>query len=846
MKRIAILLALWLGTILGGVHAATPDEVATKFFKGHPNEIDVEEQDGRILFANRQVGLEFRKTGVGFELVRMYGIEEEQDFLSAPKEGEPRNLFEIRMALDPKHVGKDDRGTTQAAGMSTLERMAEMGHAFVIGSQSGKSLTWRLEKGEKESTLHLEWKGMDAQSKDGTKDENVLDAEVMVTLRAGDPLSRWRIAVRNRSARYGIERVRLPILSLAPIGEARKNVFIYPKWRGGYIEDPFNAPVGFGEGYHKEGAFYPYYVNMQFWALYNQETNRGVYLGTQDPSPHMTHILLENTPADIAWSVGHFPPNMSFANEDFVLPYDCVVGPFRGDWYDACQIYRKWALKQSWCQKGPLSTRSDIPKWYKESPLIFYTNLSDSATGTHSFKDNLPIAADNFREWLKWAGLKLPANWYGGKDYRPDLTGYDVPFLGSRTQTAFTKGRWSGLLPVDNRHDGNYPKIPAMDGFSQECKRLKDEGGMVCPYVATQLYDQGPAENAPYAAEAKPNIIRDSYGAICTWPGEPPWAPCSWTPWWRERLKETCVTMLQRENIGGFYLDVMHGMSLPCFWTPHGHTAAGGDSMTKGMHELCGYVRDAVKAKDPEAIITGEDSAENMIDAIDGALYQRTLRPENKVPLFGTVYNDYIPRYGLDLSVGLGKDFYIECGSLFSEGAQVGRLRLKPRDYNISFQDPDHREMIDFLGGVVGYYKQDTAKKFLVYGQLRRPVVFSKPAPMPSLDYGSYDKGLTDIGASLKVIGNPQFPALMNGVFRSTDGELGVFVVNVSDAEIPFEADLDLAAYGIPPNARVTVDIIAPDSSIQKGSGSVQGAIQIKGSLPGHQITLFRIRITRS
>ncbi len=665
------LVCLCVGVICASAQGAASD-ASTRFFKTHPNAFDAVEQGDRILFANRQVGLEFRKSATGFELMRLYGIAEDQDFLTAAADGKPRDLYEIWMALDPKFVGKDDRGSTRQVKIGAiLNRMEEMGKAFAIGSQSGKTVSWSCERSDQQSVLRLAWKGIDAQNQKG-----VLDAEVTITLRDGDPLSYWRIAVRNRSPRFGIARVRLPILSLAQIGETKKNVFIFPKWRGGYIEDPFNAPAGLGENYHKVGAYYPYYTNMQFWALYNRETSKGLYVATQDPGPSMTHVAVNNTPTEIAWSISHFPSNISFITEDFALPYDCVVGPFRGDWYDAAQIYRAWAIKQSWCGKGPLASRKDIPTWYKEAPLFFYSMTNDSATGTHSHEENLQLAAEHFKEWLKWAGLRLPMNLYSWHVYDPALTVSSMPFQLRRPTNA---PRWAGLHAT-YEPSGNYPRIPALPELSRACKSLRDAGGMVCPYVCLQLFDQGPTENAPFTTEAKPHMSRDMYGAMQTYPGMDTWLPCVAEGWWQKRLADECVALLDRENVGGVYLDVMRGTGLPCFWTPHGHPASGGRTMTDGMHALSGAIRDAMKAKDPEAITTGEDSTENMIDVIDGVLYQRTLRPENKVPLFGVVYNDYIPRYGLELSVSRPKDFFIECSSLFVEGAQIGRLRLRPRD----------------------------------------------------------------------------------------------------------------------------------------------------------------------
>jgi hypothetical protein len=836
------LAAVCLCVIVGGAWAAEPGDAATRFFKNHPNAIDAEEQDGSILFANRQIGLEFRKSGAGFELARLYGIVEDQDYLTAPKAGAPRNLFEIRMALDPNEVGKDERGTVQTLGMRILEEQAKLADAFWIGSQSAKSVFWKLEKGEKQSALRLQWKGMDVR-----ENKAALGVEVSITLREGDPFSYWRIAIHNESVKYGIERARLPIVPLAPVGEAKKDVFIYPKWRGGYAEDPFNAPRGFGEDFHTVGAYYPYYVNMQFWALYNRETGKGIYLGTHDPTPCMTHFLVDNTPTEISWSVSHFPPNMMFGAEDFNLPYDCVVGPFRGDWYDACQIYREWALKQTWCRKGPMATRNDIPKWYKETPLFFYAMVADSATGTHSDEENMLLAAEDFRAWLKWAGVRMPVNWYGWEKHTPGVSEFDTPFSGRRPRliTSNVK-RWAGLYADHCAYSGNYPGVAAMDKFSALCADLRRAGGMVCPYICLQLFNQGPLENAPYAAEGKLNAVHGMYGALQVYPGYPQWVPCVCTPWWQNRMVDECVTLRERENVGGYYLDVMHGFGMmPCFWIAHGHAAGGGSTMTLGMHKISEMTRDAVQAKDPELMTTGEDSTENMIDVVDGILYQRTLRPENKAPLFGVVYQDYIRRYGCYVSVGPGDSFFIECASFFVEGAQFGRLALRPRPGVLFFDNPAHKEMIDFLGRVVGYYKQDTAKKFLVYGRLLRPLEFSAPSPLPMLTYKDPEPGLvsTDTGAALGHGAGLQFPSLMSGVFRCADGELGVFIVNAGAKSVEFNAELDPARYEVPAGTALDVDSIAPDGAAKNVLEGAKGNVPLNGTLPAHGMTMFRLKL---
>jgi hypothetical protein len=40
------------------------------------------------------------------------------------------------------------------------------------------------------------------------------------------------------------------------------------------------------------------------------------------------------------------------------MPYDVVLGPIKGDWYDAAKLYRQWALQQKWCAAGSLQQRA--------------------------------------------------------------------------------------------------------------------------------------------------------------------------------------------------------------------------------------------------------------------------------------------------------------------------------------------------------------------------------------------------------------------------------------------------------------------------------------------------------
>jgi len=786
---------------------------ATQFFNEHPNPVDFEQQGDRLLLANRVVGLEFCQSDHGFRLLRIYGIKDGQDFLAAGQAD--ADIFKIVTCLDPARVYQHKPGrniispyaTRAGAWYEIMDQMAgEERHQ--ISSLSASATSFGRTGDDSETTLHLEWKQIELPQ---DREKAKMDVEVTITIKADDPLSYWRFRVKNPSTWVGIYKVQFPELNLAPIQEAADNVFIWPDGRGAMADDPFKKLPGVIEG------LYPDHIGMQFMALYNKRTGIGMYLGTFDPTPNLMEIRVERDSSGIWWRPSHFPPNITFANEDFSLPYDCVVGPFRGDWYDACQIYRKWAVKQSWCSKGPLAMRQDIPKWFKEAPL----HLTADAGARD---DSLAGIRDHYLKFLKWTGVPLPCALYAWKSYKPDLTIYQAPYCYYRRGL----GR-SGI--VENIHDGNYPKLPALPSLGETCRLLKEAGGMMAPYVCLQIYDQGPYENAPYAQEARHHVSRDLFANILGAGWETSWRPCVWSQWWKDRLKETCITMMQKEHVMGFYLDTMSGCAVPCYWTPHGHTAGGGSMATAGMHQLSGYIRDAVKAVNPEAVTFGENSGENMIDVIDGKLYPDTLTPQSGPPLFAAVYKDYITRHGIQVNAHEGDRFFMESAVLFAEGAQIGRLYLNAGSRSLYPDDPKQRQMVDFLGRMVGYYKQDVTKKFLCYGQLMRPLHFRQPDPMPMVSY-EYWRGKVEL------------PAILSGVFLSA-GELGVFVLNVSDQEISFVSDLDLSRYDLSADTAYEVEMVTPEGMVSLYRDQAKGKVILEGNMPGRYLRMFRVRSAR-
>ncbi len=524
-----------------------------------------------------------------------------------------------------------------------------------------------------------------------------------------------------------------PVLTLVPIGEGSKtNHFTIPRVRGIVANDPFNAQRGFGTESHR-GNPWPGGLNMQFHSLYD-DAGTGLYLATYDGQGYRKMFYVDQNPDRqmMTYKVAHFPANMGYPAENYSMTYDVCIGPFKGDWYDACQIYRQWGIQQKWCRQGPLRTRKDMPKWYKECPLVLKTQSPYGDRSVTAMRDRMLAV-------LKLIEMDLPIDWYMWQQFFPDKS------FSSR-EGCEDKVPDSAPFHDDNVHDGIYPLMPSIDSFSSACKELFEAGGRVKAFVPAKLYDPGMNENAPFAAQAKPNAVRDLQGKVFIGWHQYLWKMCYNTPWWQNRLKDEVVALFKNENVHGVYFDTFYGGTMDdwhasryqCFSTEHSHSHGGGNYAYLGACKHSQVVRGAMKQVDPQAVMTGENPSETAIDLLDGFLLYWPVRAE-MAPLLATVYGDYICRSSVFL-IPDSDGFYLQAAAMFTEGGQMGRLRFQ-FNYDNWMKDFDagspYTDKMKFLRKLCHYWKPQAAGRFLAYGQLLRPIKFTKPDLMPVFSYSA-------------------------------------------------------------------------------------------------------------
>ncbi len=722
--------------------------VNTPFSASNNEGVLFQEKGTYAFFANHYIGMEFSTAGQKLLMSRLYGFEQNQDFIS-PKTSLSLNLWTLILRKDG---GRDKK----EVALSSLDDAATS--LSIIGSKAG------------ERTLILNWKGLSINN-----EKNIIDVDVKITLKANDPNSLWRINVNNRSKDYGLWNVYFPVLKLVPIGtNAEDNYFVVGKSRGVLVKDPFrsNPKRAFGFA-SKGGVTWPGGLNMQFQALYNADRN-GLYIATHDGGGYKKKFYFFPDPKNLAmeYKIGHFPPNMGFPAEDYHMSYDVVVRPFIGDWYDAAQIYRSWALKQSWCKNGNLKTRQDIPQWFKETPIMLKVTSKKGSRDLSRLKKRII-------DFIDFIDIDLPVNWYTWKKYMPGKTAFNS--IKAKLQM-FKRP----TNPVSNIHDGNYPELPALSGFQSVCDDISKVGGHVLPYMCARIFDPGIDENSPFAKDAKPNSMKSLDGDITYANGGLTWKMCYHSKWWQDRLKETVSELMNKEHASGIYFDAFYGGYVQCFDTNHGHTHGGGNSPYIGAKKIATVIRKTMKNIDKESVMTGESPSETAIDLLDGFLYRWTTWPD-MLPLFATVYGDYIPRYGMEINPK-SDGFYIQSAVLFLEGAIMGRLSLHGDDLLKDFDNGSvYTEEMKFLRKLARYRSTEMGKKYLAYGQLLRPLSTLKMNPDLSVSYKESNQRYKN--------GEITSKALQSGVFKAKDGSIGIFVVNVSVTPVSFSFNLNSDEY---------------------------------------------------
>ncbi len=435
--------------------------------------------------------------------------------------------------------------------------------------------------------------------------------------------------------------------------------------------------------------FYPAKQGLQMSAILSDSA--GVLLRTNDTVGHVKSFgFLNNSDNEISMAVRHCMP---YDSRTWNASYQTMIGLCGNSWEDAAEVYRNWAINQSWSDTL-LINRKAVPENYHKTPLVISSELY--------LEDNIY----NLRVRLKcWAGkyktniIYRPIGWekYGdwvGIDYLPtknsdskfEVLNSELKKVGIITAGFIESFHWTKYIEGNIKISENLEKYFNDNNGNELCRTQINESLYV--YVHKVRTDNFLCRGTSRGQNLLPDVA--------------------------DGLFERGVTTIHNDA------DQFMCGNGPCYNTLHGHPVPYGRWETDTMIKTYKEIIKKAKTKNIENFsLTKEWPCEiyNMIlSGYQARNWKIVSSEKNQIPLFVYVYHDYIPTiYGL-CDANTSKDVE-QCASIIY--GQMNSIAF----WNSTVQEPKSTDSV-----LIDYYESmnDThAKDYLMYGRLLKSIVSS-------------------------------------------------------------------------------------------------------------------------
>ncbi len=591
-----------------------------------------------------------------------------------------------------------------------------------------------------------------------------LNAEVTVRTSNEDPASRWSIEVDNNSGLL-ITDVQFPfvIVRYHLDGQTGTEALLRPYSVGQLQRAPEPAqmhpdsPVAWqflpenGDSGH-----YPGLTFAQFLAYYNDRA--GVYMACDDTAGSIKLIKTVHRGKGIRLGVAHVGDWPSHGSR--ALGYHVVLRTFKGDWYDAAELYRQWSLQQAWA-RAPLHKRPTVPRWLLDSPphLVFRIQGEIDAgpaplnTQFVPYPRIIPLA-EKAAKHLNAPVVPIIMAWERpGPWVYPDCFS---PAGGDQSLREFTSAARTRDWHVGTYCNGTrWVTAHYWTGYDGRTYFEDHDGNAsVCRTVDGRRW-----------AESWDRLWRPSY-ACCA--AAPP----------TQQIAERFVQHLLDDGLDWIqFLDQNVGCcTFPCFSTAHGHSPAPGRWMTSAMEELLSKLRAAADKTGRQVVLSVENAPNEYFMSRFDICDVRVAPPgytryePDFVPLWNFLYHEFTLIQG---SFGYGPDpYYTSTRNAYNfvTGAipasiltGTGQLLNREGDPWAAWEPPMGNEDDTWeVFRTTTALRCGKAHDFLVYGRMERPA---------NID------GIVTKSWLYKEREN-RIPAVFHSAWSSPNGRFGIVLAN--------------------------------------------------------------------
>ena len=632
-------------------------------------------------------------------------------------------------------------------------------------------------------------------------------------LPAGGDDARFAAHVVNGSASIGMRLLEYPIIAgvqrLQPV--TGTDWALQPAAMGYLYEDPW---VNLASEVKKRKYPDAYDGAAVQLSAYYRDGAGGFAMEARDGLGSAKNLSFYKDPAngDIRWSVETLAWDES-AGLGFDPGYAVYISALvRGDWEEAADRYRSWAVAQPWAGLGRVADRPDaeVPRWLYDTVLAttfgVSINLDQSSwfSALHDWVGGPLFHISGF--W--WPGGTAASEWYGGYN---DWS--DGRVNAANLNTVASKGdRWAPFL------------------FDLHFARGATEWGAPAPAPPSDPV-------APWQPhEMIPDPERDPWAYICPATG-------AWQAFHGWRNLELYGNWPYDAN----YYDIGAGLGrVRCDTTAHGHPAGSGRWMIEGYRAMLNARRGELHQTAGKRIAAGtellselylrefdfyqaraEASVMSMLEGDEHRLGEKT-GWKIKVPLFAYLYHDLGP-VRLDGNLKAASQFgeiywwiaarVVAWGGLPELNYELSALEKFPgmnvtftwyETYKDTFHVIDTSPYLSVAArgtylGKLGRARTGFARPYLAYGRMTRAPRLVAGPPSIAVDWKLYNtfNRATDTstgierGAEFYETGNLLIDPVVRSGWDDAGRGLGLFFVNVQASSTSVTVEVDPSRHDV-------------------------------------------------
>ena len=484
-------------------------------------------------------------------------------------------------------------------------------------------------------------------------------------------------------------------------------------------------------------------------------------MASYDGNMYSKRFMFNGNGETLKIHIRNYPSKMLTPAISYTVPYEFKIGIYHGDWMDAADIYKQWAKKQVWCQRGPLYKRQDLPDALYKVDLtmhaVYRTELSK------------PIQYDELKEDL--FSLKEFFDKYAFPNEEPVHIG--IHWVG-----------WSKYLDVLSKNSRFPNYLPPQENFTELMNYLHEIGSFYNDVYLTALgFDKRNQEGLEYTWErdGRPYACYNPEGEVYTrFTSHHAWMDPS-NPGWQGIVINIAKETLVQCQLDGEYFDWY-----PKYRLDFQQHEGGGDYYAKGYRELMLSLKEELRKVNPNFYFYPEGKSEIEIGVFDAMLMEWFYSDEvgivhtfgnlgRPIPLISYLYHEYISMVGgirlrnKDITAFRDiKDFRAVIAMLWVWGNKPHYPFLEGgRSQTYMFTkwkngelDSDWVRNLEYLAELVKMYK--VGKEALLYGEMVRP---------PAI----YGVSKTDINLGGNII---KLSSVLSGAFKSPDGKIYIPLTN--------------------------------------------------------------------